>query len=85
MSTYSPQHPNNNDNNISKHIFLLIFIAMNALSTSNLIRTGHDITKGATDKNQIVGLMLWLGCTIYTAMRAIEIYKDIYNNQDKQK
>ena len=84
MTTQAPQHPKQG-NNFNNKVFLLMYIMLNAMSTSGLIRSGYDIANGATDKNYIIGALMWLGCTVYTAQRAIELYKKIYNNQDKQK
>ena len=86
MSSYSPQLGDNQKPNKNiDHVFLLMFIALNGFSTGQLIRTGwHTIDNGA-DGNNLVAALLYLGCTIYTAKRAMEIYKKIYNDKDKQK
>ena len=86
MSSYSPQLDNNQKPNKNiDHVFLLIFIALNGISTGQLIRTGRHIIDNGADGNHLVAALLSLGCTIYTAQRAIELYKKIYNDKDKQK
>lgn len=79
MSSYSPQLGGNNQPNKNiDQIFLLFFITLNGISTGSLIRTSKHIIAGDTD--YIMTALLWLGCTIYTAQRAIEIYKKIHKN-----
>lgn len=83
MSNFSPNYNGNQKpgNNLGQFI-LMAFITLNGISTGNVIRTGHDIATNGADSNTIIALMLYLGCTIYTAQRAIEIYKKIHKNDN---
>lgn len=84
MSSYSPNLNNNNRPNKNfGELFLLTYIMLNGVSTGGVIRTGRDIATNGADSNAIIALMLYLGCTIYTAQRAYEVYKKIHNNDDK--
>ena len=66
-------------NNLDKK-FLLLYILLNGISTGSLIRTGRHIIGTGTDRDYIIPALLWLGCTIYTAQRAYEIYKKIHKD-----
>lgn len=85
MSSYSPNLNNDNKqpNNKFGELFLLIYIMLNGVSTGGVISTGRDIATNGADSNAIIALMLYLGCTIYTAQRAYEVYKKIHKNDDK--
>ena len=84
MSSHSPNLNNNNRPNKNfGELILLAYIMLNGVSTGGVIRTGRDIVANGADSNAIIGLMLYLGYTIYTAQRAYEVYKKIHNNDDK--
>lgn len=87
MSSVSPQYnPSGKPKpgNFNRHPFLLLYIVLNGISTGNLIQVGRDIINNPGDDDMILTGMLWLLCTIYTADRAIRVYRDIYkNNNDK--
>lgn len=81
MSSYNPNlNGNKRPNNNFGELFLLTYIMLNGVSTGGVIRTGRDIATNGADSNAIIALMLYLGCTIYTAQRAIQVYKHIHKN-----
>lgn len=81
MSTFSPNfNENQKPNNNLGEFILLLYIILNGVSTGGIIRTGRDIATNGTDNDSIIALLLYLGCTIYTAQRAIELYKKIHKN-----
>lgn len=83
MSSYSPNlNDNKRPNNNLGEFILLLYIILNGVSTGGIIRTGRDIATNGTDDNSVIALLLYLGCTIYTAQRAIQVYKHI-NKNDK--
>lgn len=84
MSSHSPQMGGSNQPNKNKdQVFLLLFILLNGISTGSLIRTGRYLVGSGSDKDYIIPALLWLGCTIYTAQRAYEIYKKVHKDNDK--
>ena len=86
MDLYNPQFDNSNNNDDFKnHVFLLLFVILNGISTGNLIKTSREIINGNNNQDYIIGALLWLGVTVYTAQRVFQIYKTIYKDNNKQK
>lgn len=86
MSSYSPQiGGNNRPNKNINEIFLLLFIILNGFSTGGLVRTGREMINNGADNDGIMAALMWLGCTIYTAQRAYELYKKIHKDDNNTK
>ena len=81
---YSFDNSNNNDD-FKNQVFLLLFVILNGISTGNLVKTGHEIINGNNSQEYIIGALLWLATTVYTAQRAFQIYKMIHKDNNKQK
>ena len=85
MSVFNHNYSDNKKPNYDFGQFvLLLFIALNGISTGSVIRTGRDIAANGADSNSIIVLLMYLGCTIYTAQRAYELYKKIHKDDDKK-
>ena len=76
---------NNNNDDFKNRVFLLLFITLNGISTGNLVKTGHEIINGNNSQDYIIGALLWLATTVYTAQRAFQIYKEIYKDKNNNK
>ena len=83
MSTFSPQYNRNKKPNNFGEIVLLLFIMLNGVSTGGVIRTSRHMINNGADSETVISLLLYLGCTIYTAQRAYELYKKIHKDDDK--
>lgn len=84
MADFNQNYGDNKKTNYDFDQFvLLLFIALNGISTGSVIRTGREIAANGADSNSIIALLMYLGCTIYTAQRAYELYKKIHKDDDK--
>lgn len=81
MSMHKQDYNENNrpNNNIGKFL-LFLYITLNGFSLGSMVRIGRGIADNGADKNSIIALLMYLGCTIYTAQRAIQVYKHIHKN-----
>ena len=66
-------------------LLLLLYITLNGFSVGGIIRTGRGIATNGTNNDSIIALLMYLGCTIYTAQRAYQLYKKIYKNDGKNR
>lgn len=82
MPTFSPQNNGNKNPNNIREFVLLLFIMLNGVSTGGVIRTSRHMINNGADSETVISLLLYLGCTIYTAQRAYEIYKQVHKDDN---
>lgn len=65
------------------NIFMGTYIFLNGLATGNLISLVRQMNETGTDNNTIGAAILSAGAAIYTAKRAIDVYRDKQNHNQK--